>query len=231
MNKGDYLYAGPPSEGEDFYLPTKPKLTWNKKFMDVAKLVASWSKDKSVGVGAVITKDNRIISTGYNGFPERIDDEKPERHERPDKYEWTAHAEENAIINVARMGGSTDGATLYCTWFPCASCARKCINAGIKRIVCGQEPDIDNEKFGAGFAIVLEMLHEADVDIEYELEKRVFKIDVGDIPDEEIEKYIQEVALRFKKHNPISATLEDADGKINVVCDNGGCGDDCTCRD
>jgi dCMP deaminase len=161
------------------------KQTWNSKFMSIAKNISQWSKDISIGVGAVIVKDNRIISTGYNGFPERIDDEKPERHERPTKYFWTVHAEENSIINCARIGVSTEGADMYCTWFPCASCARMIVNAGIKKIICGQKPDLTNERFGKEFEIVLEMLHEADVDIEYELLNRNYKIDGANLPEDQ----------------------------------------------
>ena len=196
----------------------KKKMTWNKKFMDIAKDVAQWSKDKSTGVGAVIVKHNRVIATGYNGFPEHIDDEKPERHERPEKYSWTVHAEENAIISCARIGVSTQDAVMYCTWFPCAGCARMLVNAGIKKIVCGQEPDLSNEKFGAEFKIVLEMLHEADVDIEYELENRIFKIDVTNVSESELALHINKIAKSFKEKKD----------DVSFSC---GCGKNCECND
>lgn len=144
-------------------------MSWNQKFMGIANDISKWSKDKSTGVGAVIVKHNRIISTGYNGFPEHISDKNIDRHSRPAKYSWTVHAEENAIISAARVGVSTDGAIMYYTWFPCAGCARMIVNAGISKIVCGRKPDLSNEKFGKEFEIAIEMLHEADVDIEYEI--------------------------------------------------------------
>jgi len=194
------------------------KQTWNSKFMSIAKDVSQWSKDRSVGVGAVIVKNNRIISTGYNGFPEGLDDEKSERHQRPDKYSWTVHAEENAIISCARIGVSTQDAVMYCTWFPCAGCARMIVNAGIKKIICGQKPDLNNEKFGKEFEIVLEMLHEADVDIEYELTTKIFKIDVGNVPEHEVEKFISDLADKYKSNG-------DSD---TFTC---GCGKNCTCQD
>ncbi len=79
-------------------------------------------------VGAVIAKNTRVVSSGYNGAPAGIDhcvhlDDKP--------CEVAAHAEENAIVFAARSGISTDGATMYCTHAPCSRCARLIINAGI----------------------------------------------------------------------------------------------------
>jgi deoxycytidylate deaminase len=86
---------------------------------------------------------------------------------------------------------------MYCTWFPCAGCARMIVNAGIKKIICGERPDLNNEKFGKEFKIVLEMLHEADVDIEYELTTKIFKIDVGNVPEHEVEKIISDIRDKY----------------------------------
>jgi dCMP deaminase len=64
-----------------------------------------------------------------------------ERHERPAKYSWVLHAEENAIINAARHGQKTMGTDMYVNWFPCSRCAGQIVNSGIKRVFCDKEPD------------------------------------------------------------------------------------------
>lgn len=109
---------------------------WNARGIEVARTVAKWSKDKSTQVGAVVLmEDGTPLTFAYNGFARGVNDDVPERHERPEKYKWTSHAEENAIANLARTGQQAMGATLYVTHFPCAGCARKIIQAGIKRVV------------------------------------------------------------------------------------------------
>ncbi len=109
---------------------------WNARGIEVARTVAKWSKDKSTQVGAVVLmEDGTPLTFAYNGFARGVNDDVPERHARPEKYKWTSHAEENAIANLARTGQQAMGATLYVTHFPCAGCARKIIQAGIKRVV------------------------------------------------------------------------------------------------
>lgn len=109
---------------------------WNKRGIEVARTVAQWSKDQSTKVGAVVMMDDGTpLTFAYNGFARGVNDDVPERHQRPEKYKWTSHAEENAIANLARTGQRALGATLYVTHFPCAGCARKIIQAGIARVV------------------------------------------------------------------------------------------------
>ena len=63
------------------------RVDWKERFIELAKHVAGWSKDKSTGVGAIIVDDDkRVVSMGYNGFPAGCDDEVESRHERPAKY-------------------------------------------------------------------------------------------------------------------------------------------------
>ena len=112
------------------------KTNWHKRFYDLALHIASWSKDRSTKVGAVIVDcDKRILATGYNGFPSGCDDTKEERHQRPAKYMYTEHGERNAIYNAVKSGVRLQGATLYCTMFPCADCTRAIIQSGIKTII------------------------------------------------------------------------------------------------
>jgi dCMP deaminase len=106
--------------------------SWLEKFKELTQLVASWSKDRSTKVGAIIvSRDNRVISTGYNGFPINCDDDVDERHERPAKYLWTEHAERNALYAASSYGISTNGLIMITTMFPCADCARGIIQSGI----------------------------------------------------------------------------------------------------
>lgn len=140
---------------------------WNKKFMDLAKHVATWSKDKNTKTGAVITDDeHRVLSVGYNGFPSGCDDNKVERYERPAKYLYTEHAERNAIYSAAKNGVSLKGSTMYIMWFPCADCGRAIIQSGVKKVIC-YEPDFNTEKWGELFKASLEMLTEAGIEVIY----------------------------------------------------------------
>ncbi|MCK5297054.1 MAG: dCMP deaminase family protein [Alphaproteobacteria bacterium] len=109
---------------------------WDKRFLEVATLVASWSKDRSTQVGAVVVGSKKEIrAMGYNGFPRGVNDDIDERHERPVKYDFTEHAERNAIYNACYTGVSLDNCTIYVTHVPCSDCARAIIQSGIKRVV------------------------------------------------------------------------------------------------
>ena len=139
--------------------------------MALAKQVGQWSKDRSTRVGAVIVKNRDVIATGYNGFPRGIDDEDDERHERPEKYLWTEHAERNAVYAAAKMGHPLDGATIYVTvaegrkLFCCADCARAIIQSGITRVVADTADFLD-PKWGPDMNRAARMLIEAGVDVQ-----------------------------------------------------------------
>jgi dCMP deaminase len=119
---------------------------WDRRFLDLALQIASWSKDTSTQVGCVIVNQTReIISTGFNGLPRGLEDATPERSERPEKYHWYEHGERNAIYSAARRGVSVSGATLYVSTTPnqltvCTDCARGIIQSGIARVV---QPALD----------------------------------------------------------------------------------------
>ena len=120
---------------------------WDKRFLEMAKLVSSWSScyQDNRQVGAVIVKDKRIMTTGYNGAPAGIKSCSDRgvclRRERNipsgtmQEVCYAVHAEQNAICQAAKIGVSLDGATLYCTHQPCVICARIIINSGIKRVI------------------------------------------------------------------------------------------------
>lgn len=108
---------------------------WDKRFLDVCNLLATWSKDRSTKVGCVIVKDRHILTTGYNGFTPGIDDEDDSLHERPNKYMYTEHCDRNAIYQAAKFGISLKGATMYLTGPPCCDCSRGIVQSGIVRVV------------------------------------------------------------------------------------------------
>ena len=112
-------------------------LEWDAYFMGLALLSSQRSKDPGTQVGACIVKENRILSMGYNGFPNGCsDDEFPWNSEADDilevKNTYVCHAELNAILNSS---GNVRGATLYVTFFPCNECTKAIIQSGIKRVV------------------------------------------------------------------------------------------------
>lgn len=142
---------------------------WDVRFLRLALEVSTWSKDRSTQVGAVIVGEDRSPGPyGYNGFPRIIDDEKEERHIRPTKYDWTEHAERNAIYNAARMGVALKGSTIYVTHIPCADCARAIIQVGITRVVsiaACMDGDF-SKRWSEAAEITREMLAEANVPLD-----------------------------------------------------------------
>lgn len=113
-------------------------ISWDEYFMGVAKLAGMRSKDPNSQVGScIVSSDNKILSIGYNGFPNGCsDDEFPwarEGSELETKYFYVTHSELNAILNY--RGGSLEGAKLYVSLFPCNECAKAIIQSGIKTIV------------------------------------------------------------------------------------------------
>lgn len=118
--------------------------SWDDYFMEMTKLTATRSSCLRRHVGAVLVKDTRVIATGYNGAPagvthcevtgclrQKLNVPSGERHELC----RGLHAEQNAIIQAALYGVSTEGATLYCTTKPCSICTKMIINAKITKIV------------------------------------------------------------------------------------------------
>lgn len=115
-------------------------ITWNEYFMSLVYLTALRSKDKSTKIGAIVVNDsNCIISTGYNSFPRGINDDKQERQERPEKYYWMSHGEENCISNAARNGISLHNCIMYTHGIPCMNCAKLIVQSGIKKVIVHEQ--------------------------------------------------------------------------------------------
>jgi dCMP deaminase len=117
------------------------KMLNDRSFINIAKEIAKASKCVSKQVGAVIVKDGRILSTGYNGTPagyKNCSDHWDGEYTK-DHHDWSKtyeiHAEMNAIIWAARKGISIEGATIYVTLEPCSECSKNVIASGIVRIV------------------------------------------------------------------------------------------------
>lgn len=111
-------------------------ISWDEYFMGVAKLAARRSKDPSTQVGAcIVSPDDIIISTGYNGMPKGCsDDEFPwDREGAETKYPYVVHAELNAILNA--NGRDLRGSRVYVALFPCNECAKAIIQSGVKEVV------------------------------------------------------------------------------------------------
>jgi len=121
-----------------------PRPSWDEYFMDITVRVAQRATCLRRKVGAVLVKDKKILTTGYNGAPaglvhceqvgclrDRLGVPRGERHELC----RGTHAEQNAIIQAASYGVSIRGATLYSTHFPCVLCTKMLINAGVRRVV------------------------------------------------------------------------------------------------
>ena len=141
-------------------------LKWDKRYLNLAKQVASWSKDPSRKIGAVIVGDaGQIISQGYNGFPRGIDDTEERLNDRETKYKFVVHAEMNAIYNAIHNNASTVGASIYVTGLPvCRECAKAIIQVGIKNVYMDTKP-IDNwEESGEDS---LKLFREANINYYY----------------------------------------------------------------
>jgi dCMP deaminase len=137
---------------------------WDDRFLDMAHLVSTWSKDPSTKVGAVIVDENkRIISTGFNGFPKDVNDY-PFRLENKDlKYQMTIHAERNAILFAQR---DLANCSLY-VW-PiqcCAECASMVIQSGIKKVVIPDHDIAVGAAWKESFKVAQMMFDEAGVKV------------------------------------------------------------------
>ena len=110
-------------------------------YMSIAKLISKRSKDPNTQVGAVIvSKDDRILSIGYNGFPNHCSDDdfpwaRDAMSEYDTKYPYVVHSELNAILNFRGDNKALEGSTLYVTLFPCHECAKAIIQTGISTII------------------------------------------------------------------------------------------------
>ncbi len=135
---------------------------WDKRFVESARFFSTWSKDPSTQTGAVIVDPSRrIVSVGYNGLAQGVED-LPERYNNRDiKYKIIVHCERNALLFASK---SVQDCTLY-TWpfMSCSTCASMVIQAGIKRCVA---PFSDNPRWKDDFELSTQMFKEAGVQVD-----------------------------------------------------------------
>lgn len=112
------------------------QLALDKRYLRMAKIWSENSYCQRRQVGALIVKDNMIISDGYNGTP--VGFENVCEDDNGVTHPYVLHAEANAITKIARSGNNSNGATLYVTDSPCIECAKLIIQAGIKRVIYGR---------------------------------------------------------------------------------------------
>jgi dCMP deaminase len=133
---------------------------WDARFLEMAALVATWSKDPSTKVGAVITRGKFVISLGFNGHPSGIDDSDARLHDREQKYRTIIHAEMNAILSARQP---LEGCTLYVVPFmPCSNCGAVIVQSGIKRVVTLEN---NNERWLESFEITRQIFGEAGIEL------------------------------------------------------------------
>lgn len=139
---------------------------WDKRFMQLAELIASWSKDPSTGCGAVIVDQRkRIISLGFNGFPQSVNDDQSIYENREEKYRRIIHAEKNALLFAQQ---DLTGCTIYVTPMPpCSQCAGMIIQAGISTVITKQPNASHTERWGKDINSTKTMFSEAGVIMEY----------------------------------------------------------------
>lgn len=136
---------------------------WTERFFQMAELVASWSKDPSTQVGAVITEHNRVVSVGFNGYPHGVSDSAG-HDDRELKLLKTIHAEENAILYAKR---DLSGSEIFVTHFPCPNCAAKIIQTGIAVVHCRAQDEDYMSRWGDKVKVSEEMFNQAGVKVDW----------------------------------------------------------------
>ena len=138
---------------------------WDSRWLAVAKLFASFSKDPSTGVGAVaVDSRKRLVASGFNGLSRRVEDSQERLHNRTTRYSLTVHAEINMLISAER---SLRGCTVY-LWPmpPCSQCAAALIQAGISRVVAPAPHPQLAERWGESIELAIMAMREAGVKVD-----------------------------------------------------------------
>jgi dCMP deaminase len=160
------LLVSPGSERQEIRMPSQVD-GWDEYFLHLATAVSIKSKDPKCPVGAVIvTPDNVILSTGFNGLARGVHDDERTLLDADEKLKVICHAEQNAILNAARVGGRPlEGTTIYVTKFPYLACCNSLIQAGIKRIYTHDNAFWDGD-VDADHSRKQRVLHEAHIRVD-----------------------------------------------------------------
>jgi len=192
---------------------------WDLQFLDMAKLVSSWSKDPSTRTGAVITRPDRtVVSVGFNGFPMSMPDDPAFLGDREEKYSRVIHCEINALLFSREP---LNGYSLYTYPFlSCERCAVTMIQAGIKRLVAPVAAPDKLERWGKSFEKTRRYCGECHVEvaeIEYETkpsdapepgdEKKAMKATIIEIDDRLMERLASGKKAEFKASEPVTRII------------------------
>jgi dCMP deaminase len=144
-------------------------MNWQEFYMRHVYLAASKSKDPTTRIGAILEKNNRLIASGFNGFPYGVRDTEDRYKDRTLKHQLVVHAEANAVLQGALMGHSTQDSTLYTQGIPCSECMKSIIQAGIVKIVVHKQwPNLTHSpKWVESFKVAEMMMTEAGITLDY----------------------------------------------------------------
>ena len=136
---------------------------WDHRYLELARVVGTWSKDPSTRIGAVaVGIKGQVLAQGYNGLPRGVSDSDERYQDRETKYKYIVHAEQNLIYNATWNGVSLDQSTLYVTGLPvCSECAKGVIQVGVQRVV--MPADFDIKGWGESWKLSESMFNEAGV--------------------------------------------------------------------
>jgi dCMP deaminase len=137
---------------------------WDRRFLELAAHISSWSKDPKTHVGCVIVDDKRrVISVGYNGFPRYVNDDSSKYEDRETKCKFVCHADRNALDNAPC---SVEGMTMYITHPPCTECQKSIIQKGIRRVVWYKASERFKEIWGDGFDILAQVYNSGNIQVQ-----------------------------------------------------------------
>lgn len=192
---------------------------WTRRYLDLAQHVASWSKDPSTKVGAVIVDPytRNVVGMGYNGFPRGVDDSEDRYADRAIKYPRVVHAELNAILNAARP---LHGHVMF-IWplFSCGECAKPVIQSGIRHIVAAKP---NEERWQSQYDVAIEMYDQAGVVMELvEMHPRAAAMTINgtdvEVPWGEVQTYetlLQRAYMDFSVTWSMTAKKKGLEGMI-----------------
>lgn len=145
------------------YLDSLKPEKWDRRFLELAKHISTWSKDESTKTGCVVVDDKRrVVSIGYNGFPRHVNDDIEKYKNRETKYKLICHADRNALDNAPC---SVEGMTMYITHPPCTECQKSIIQKGIRRVVWYKAPEEFKQRWGDGFEILAEPYRTSNIQV------------------------------------------------------------------
>lgn len=143
-------------------MQNRHSIKWNRRFIDLAKHISTWSQDPSSKVAAVITENKRIVSVGFNGFPTGVLDTEDRYLDREEKIPRVCHAEANSILFAHR---NLQNCTIYVTHIPCSSCASLIIQSGIKCVICPPQKKDFVKRWEDPIRMTLSMFKESRIEL------------------------------------------------------------------